>query len=371
MSLHSLHIISFDVPYPPDYGGVIDIFYKIKKLHEKKIDIYLHCFIYGRNRRTELEQYCKKVYYYPRILALKYFFSTKPFIVKSRCNTLLLSNLEQDNFPILFEGLHSTFFLKHKNLKQRLKIVRMHNIEHKYYFSLSKYEKSPSKWFYFITEAIKLKFYERILHKADYILSISQKEQEYFEKKYKNSIYIPAFHQNEELKSQVGIGKYILYHGNLSVKENENALFFLIDKVFSKIDFEVVVAGKNAGQKLQEKIKKVNNIKLFNNPKSEKMAELIKNAQISVLFTLQTTGLKLKLINSLFESRFCIANDKMLFGTKLDKICIVANSPQDIINEIESFIDKRFSLVEIEMRKEILLREYSNENNVTEILNLL
>jgi hypothetical protein len=101
------------------------------------------------------------------------------------------------------------------------------------------------------------------------------------------------------------------------------------------------------------------------------MAELIKNAQISVLFTLQTTGLKLKLINSLFESRFCIANEKMLFGTKLDKICIVANSAQDIINEIESFFDKKFTLEEIEKRKKILLQEYSNEKNVKEILNLL
>ena len=27
-----VHIVSFDVPYPPNYGGVIDVFYKIKTL---------------------------------------------------------------------------------------------------------------------------------------------------------------------------------------------------------------------------------------------------------------------------------------------------------------------------------------------------
>ncbi len=27
-----LHIISFDIPYPPNYGGVIDVFYKLKAL---------------------------------------------------------------------------------------------------------------------------------------------------------------------------------------------------------------------------------------------------------------------------------------------------------------------------------------------------
>jgi len=31
---YSLHIISFNIPYPPDYGGVMDVFYKIKALHD-------------------------------------------------------------------------------------------------------------------------------------------------------------------------------------------------------------------------------------------------------------------------------------------------------------------------------------------------
>ena len=43
-----LHIVSFDVPYPPDYGGAIDVYYKLKALHEEGIKIYLHCFEYGR-----------------------------------------------------------------------------------------------------------------------------------------------------------------------------------------------------------------------------------------------------------------------------------------------------------------------------------
>ena len=30
-----IHIITFDIPYPANYGGVIDVFYKIKALKEK------------------------------------------------------------------------------------------------------------------------------------------------------------------------------------------------------------------------------------------------------------------------------------------------------------------------------------------------
>ena len=43
-----LHIVSFDVPWPANYGGVIDVFYKVKALSAKGIRIHLHAFEYGR-----------------------------------------------------------------------------------------------------------------------------------------------------------------------------------------------------------------------------------------------------------------------------------------------------------------------------------
>ena len=61
--MKTLHVIAFDVPYPANYGGVIDVFYKLKYLHECGVDITLHCFEYGRGEQTELNKYCKKIYY--------------------------------------------------------------------------------------------------------------------------------------------------------------------------------------------------------------------------------------------------------------------------------------------------------------------
>ena len=31
---NKLHFISMDVPFPPNYGGVIDVFYKLKAFHQ-------------------------------------------------------------------------------------------------------------------------------------------------------------------------------------------------------------------------------------------------------------------------------------------------------------------------------------------------
>ena len=82
-----LHIVSFDIPFPADYGGVIDVFYKIKALHELGVVITLHCFEYGeRQPQKELENYCKNVFYYKRTRSILDLLSSQPFIVKSREN---------------------------------------------------------------------------------------------------------------------------------------------------------------------------------------------------------------------------------------------------------------------------------------------
>ena len=62
MHKKQLHIVSFDVPFPANYGGVIDVFYKIKSMHQERVGVILHCFQYGREKSEELESICEKVY---------------------------------------------------------------------------------------------------------------------------------------------------------------------------------------------------------------------------------------------------------------------------------------------------------------------
>ena len=62
-----LHIVTHNVPWPADFGGVIDIFYKIKALHQLSVKIHLHCFTYNHNEpQNELNKYCEEVFYYKR-----------------------------------------------------------------------------------------------------------------------------------------------------------------------------------------------------------------------------------------------------------------------------------------------------------------
>ena len=132
-----VHIITHDVPWPADYGGVIDLFYKLKALHAQGVNIHLHCFTQGRMPQEELNKYCFSVNYYQRKKNISRFSLSIPFIVNSRVNDALIVNLQKDNYPVLLEGIHCTYYLNNNQLTNRKVIVRLHNTEFEYYKQLA------------------------------------------------------------------------------------------------------------------------------------------------------------------------------------------------------------------------------------------
>lgn len=367
----ALQLVAFNIPYPPDYGGVIDIYYKIKALAESGVSVYLHCFEYNRPQASELEKYCTKVFYYPRKHGIRYQFSTKPYIVITRNNNQLLSNLSSKQYPILFEGLHTCLYLDNAALKNHLKLVRTHNVEHEYYRNLCKVEPNIFRKMFFRIETCKLKAYEKVLKNASHLLSISPNDNLYFHRKFSNSHFIPAFHPFSEIKSKAGRGEYILFHGNLSVAENLQAVEYLIKNVFSKIGQSVIIAGKNPPANLRYKIQQHSNIQLVANPENEQMEALIQNSHICLIPTFQDTGLKLKLLASLFSGRFCIANTPMIHKTGLEHLCHLADTPKEMIDCANKLFQQDFTSEEIEKRKIILEDDFSNHRNALKIKRLI
>ncbi len=360
-----LNIISFDIPYPPNYGGVIDVFYKIKSLAELGIKIYLHTFQYkGRKKAKELELICEQVTYYKRNRYKNPFIDGKPYIVKTRKSDLLLVNLKTNNFPILFEGLHTCNYLNNSDLSDRKKIVRMHNIENVYYKHLAKIETNPIKKAFFNYESENLKKYANILTYADKIAAISQEDKKYLSVRYPEKTFcLPVFHQNNELKINDKKGNYALYHGNLAVGENNEAANYLIDKVFNDIDYKLVIAGSKPTKELIEKISYAKNVELRANLNETEMHDTIYNAQMHVLPTFQNTGIKLKLINVLYSGRHIIVNDKMIENTNLQDICVLASNEKEMKQSVMKLINKDFNIEDIKIRKEILYKNFSNKEN--------
>ncbi len=366
----SVNIVCLDVPYPANYGGAINMFHKIRWLNKKGVAVYLHCFQYGeRGPAKELEKHCKEVYYYKRKTGFKSFLSFLPYNVKSRISDELKSNLLKNNFPIIFEALHSCYLLSDPDFKHRKKLFRESNIEHEYFLHLAQNEKNNFKKFYFYTEAFKLKRFEKIVTHSDVMLIVSTEDEVYFKNTYpqSNVKFLPSFHQNDHLSIKAGVSDYILYHGNLSVSENYVAAAWLIDHVFCKVKHPVIIAGLNPPKFLEEKISQYPHVTLQKNCSREEMDLLIENAQIHCLHTPQATGLKLKLLNVLYKGRFVIANRHMLHGTTLQTSCVIADTPAEYIQAIEQCLTKEFSEKQIEIRKNDL-KIYDNEWNANQLI---
>jgi hypothetical protein len=368
-----LHIISFDVPYPANYGGAIDVFYKIKNLAEAGAEIYLHCFEYDRPKADILVQYCKEVWYYPRKTGLTGLSFGLPYIVYSRRDNNLLQRLRQIDAPILFEGVHTTYYLSHPSLKNRLKLLRTHNIEHDYYSQLAYKEKNALKRLFFTSESARLKKYERKLNDAQVFLPLSMKDLGYFETMYPRAQhqFIAPFHHYNSVETKTGSGDYCLYHGNLAHPENIEAVLFLLNNVVPKLDMEVIIAGRKPTPSIITACKKLPNCKLVIDPAEDEMEQLIANAHIHLLPTFQPTGMKLKLLYALFKGRHVLVNDNMLHGTGLNDACSIANNAAEMIAAVNRLKEISFTGEMIANRANALEQHYDNAANARAILTCL
>jgi hypothetical protein len=367
-----LHIITLNIPYPPDYGGMIDTFYRINALHSLGVKIHLHCFEYGRKHSRELESLCESTNYYKRKTGFLSNVSLLPYIVASRRSKLLLEKLTEDDYPILFDGLHTTDLINHPSLSNRRKIVRLHNIEHLYYKNLCENEPGLFKKGYFLLESFRLKRYEKVLVNSDCIVAISEGDKKNIEQSCLKVILCPPFHAYNEIRSLPGTGDYIIYHGDLSVQENASVADSLILNIFSRLPFRCIVAGKNPPDKIRFHASQYSNITLVANPDEEQMSGLIKNAHISILSAKSANGFKLKILSALFAGRHCVVNIVVADAYPLlRQFCVIADSDEEIMAKLDLLMNQPFTLEMIQERHELLTEQFNVKDNARKLVELI
>lgn len=370
-----LHLISFDIPWPANYGGAMAVFHQLQALHRLGVQVVLHCFQYGgRTPQSELDRYCEQVYYYARSRALWHQLSAEPFIVQTRKHSELLRRLLDDDAPLLFEGLHTAGWLEHPSLRERKKVLRMHNVEWQYYAHLARLAISPVQRLYLQIESWRLRRAERrLLPLASDLLALSPSERDYFAQRYPVRVhYLPVFHPYEEVNGLPGRGDYVLFHGKLSVPDNERAALWLLDEVFAHLpEVAFVVAGMAPSARLRAAVARRPNAVLVADPDEAQMDVLLRQAHANVLVSFQSSGVKLKLLSALFRGRHCIANRHMLAGTPLHTLCRVADSALEIRQAVCSALESPFTEAELAQRKHLLEAHYSNQANAQRLLAIL
>lgn len=291
-----VHVISPELPFPLYRGEVIDVFCLIDNLHRLGLKVHLHAFTSSRVSYDALESICASVQYYPKKKLLRPIPSKYPHAVSARAVDDLLANLLGDEAPILFIGNTTTYFLGHPDLSQRMKMVRIQNLEWEHVYQMAQHEPNILRRTYHATESRLLKEWELMLEYADLILPISPKGTAYMKEMYPDKTqFLPAFHPFEQVSSIAGQGGYCLFHGNLGREDAHESALFLIEEVFQFMpDIPFIVAGADPRPEIIEAINPFNHIVLRPNPGEHEMMDLLHQAHIHVLPTLQSASVKHK-----------------------------------------------------------------------------
>ncbi len=325
----AVHIVSFDVPFSPNYGGIIDVYNRAKALKDAGWEIQLHCFEYGRGREFETSDCATKTHFYTRKITFLDFFSLIPFIVKSRADQALFHNLMQDDHPVLLEGQHTAFFANRLQKAGKKVVIRQHNVEWEYYRQLAQQERSLFKKWFFILESYKLKIHLYSLKNIPFV-AITPADTNSFLSEGFDAHYLPPVISLDTSSVPQTTQRFGLFHGKLSVQENQEAVMRLCaEHEKNPLPFPVTIAGINPSEMLRKKVAKVG-FELIANPSQEVMERVKNTASIHFLFSAQVSGIKFKLLESLKTRALCIATPALVAGSDLEEFCSIWDEQTDL-----------------------------------------
>ncbi|HSB93827.1 MAG TPA: glycosyltransferase [Flavitalea sp.] len=365
-----LHIICPEIPLPINSGPVIDVFFKIRSLQKAGVLIHLHCFDSASRHQDELSRYANEVSYYAKREGHKGFSFGLPYIVGSRVNTDLAERLLLDDYPILMEGIQTSFLAHDERFRNRKIFIREQRLQYNSYSKRYTNSWNPLRQLYNSHESKILKAYEARTFRTIPVCCVSDKDRFQIQQQLhaRQVIKVPLFLPFQQVCSHEGIGSYCLYHGNLSDAANEKAAFYLLNQVFNDLPVPFVVAGKNPSRRLLKAAKRSKFHCLVENPTEAELQDMIEKAQVNILPSFDCNGIKLKLLNALFNGRHCVVNDATVEGTGLEPATHIASSAKAFKSIIAQLYHQPFAGEEIVLRKQLLEKEYNNELNAKRLI---
>jgi hypothetical protein len=218
-----------------------------------------------------------------------------------------------------------------------------------------------------------LRQYERKLPDDLPIIAVANKDAVFYKEELDKSLttYLPVFIPYTQLNCAEGVGAYCLYHGNLSVAENEKAVIWLLNKVFSLAKIPFIIAGKSPSKRLIRKVQRGKTARIISNPSTDELNHLIANAQIHILPSFNKTGIKLKLINALYNGRHCVVNEEGVEGSGLEAACHIGTTSHALASIITQLYHHPFGEEEISLRKKLLGAVFNNRENAKQLIQLI
>jgi hypothetical protein len=124
--------------------------------------------------------------------------------------------------------------------------------------------------------------------------------------------------------------------------------------VYKNTSYKFVISSNAKVKRISEEIRKYDNIFLEEIPTKEDLDILFDKAHINTLISFQKTGIKLKLLNTLYKGKHIIANSEMIEDTGLEDLCNLANSKDEILKKTAELFKEELSDLDVQKRSEKL-----------------
>jgi hypothetical protein len=96
---------------------------------------------------------------------------------------------------------------------------------------------------------------------------------------------------------------------------------------------------------------------------------MITKAHINIFPAVHSTGIPIKILNALFNGKYCIVNKTTAAITELSALCSLAGTSEEYIEIITALYQEPFTILQSEKRKRLLQTVFNNKRNAKQLVN--
>ncbi|WP_460193596.1 glycosyltransferase family 4 protein [Thermosynechococcus sp. FA-CM-4201] len=368
-------------PYPPNFGGRVDVMYRLEFLKSNGYNVDLVVATNENSKKDYIEivkKYTHNLWVLPRVMNILFMLHPDPFQIISR---LLLKNIYFSNEYdiVIMEGDYVFMALFNRTLSYKKLYVRVHNNECLYFRELANSTKNPLKYLYYSLESLKMKRIKPYLYeKADKLLFISNKEYLDHIKLYPEhaakSLWLPPLVKHKSCR-EPRLGKSVIFVGSLYSPDNRSAITWYLEKVHPLVtsnDYSLIIAGNTKGTSLEwlySICRAYDNVSIYDSP--VELDSLYDSSRIFISPILNGAGLKMKSIEAILNGLALISTEIGVEGSGLvpNEHFLLANDPVDFANAVDKLIkNEEMRLYLIQKSQEFIRTNYDG-SILIELLN--
>ncbi len=333
----------------------------------------MHLFIERNNLSNTLQLECETIHYYKQKKGHLGFCFDMPYSVSTRSDEALVERLNQNDFPIIFHGIESTYFLSKGYFHNRKIVVRLQTWKHQKYKKLfHTYPIGLHKIRYKLKELRYAKFEYELCRK--YICAIIPSVNEDTIKSCSYDLAYETLPHFIGMTTPMGIegnGNYCLFHGDFSNKSTELTAQWLLKEVFNEVEIPFVVVAKNPTVEIENLAHEKMHTCIVSNPSDKELIELIKKAHIHILPINELSEENNELILSSQLGRHILINRAHPASKGLQSICHIARTTKEFKQKITALFDLPFTNTDIEKRERVTREEFDDKAYAGKLIKML